>query len=119
MVASWFVLLFPTARRICLRDVKPVQASIVDDINQLLDHGAARSMVQVERSERPLHSQRLHEYIRSLPDATLLTSVCTGSPPMYPDDGALRLSRVVFGGGAADATTPTDPAAQGRHSRLL
>ena len=26
-----------------------------------------------------MYNQRLHEYIRSLPDATLLTSVCTGS----------------------------------------
>jgi transcriptional regulator GlxA family with amidase domain len=26
-----------------------------------------------------VYNQRLHEYIRSLPDATLLTSVCTGS----------------------------------------
>jgi transcriptional regulator GlxA family with amidase domain len=30
-------------------------------------------------TRQEVHNQRLHEYIRSLPDATLLTSVCTGS----------------------------------------
>ena len=30
-------------------------------------------------TRQEVYNQRLHEYIRSLPDATLLTSVCTGS----------------------------------------
>jgi transcriptional regulator GlxA family with amidase domain len=30
-------------------------------------------------TRQEMYNQRLHEYIRSLPDATLLTSVCTGS----------------------------------------
>jgi transcriptional regulator GlxA family with amidase domain len=30
-------------------------------------------------TRQEMHNERLHEYVRSLPDATLLTSVCTGS----------------------------------------
>ena len=30
-------------------------------------------------TRQEMHNRRLHEFVRSLPDATLLTSVCTGS----------------------------------------
>src|SRR5207245_8889069 len=30
-------------------------------------------------TRQELHNGRLHEYVRALPDSTLLTSVCTGS----------------------------------------
>jgi transcriptional regulator GlxA family with amidase domain len=30
-------------------------------------------------TRQEMHNERLHEYVRSLPEATLLTSVCTGS----------------------------------------
>src|SRR3954467_12458013 len=40
-------------------------------------------------TRQEMHNRRLHEFIRSLPQTTLLTSVCTGSW-IYGEDGTAR-----------------------------
>ena len=40
-------------------------------------------------TRQEMHNERLHEFVRALPDKTLITSVCTGSW-IYATDGAAR-----------------------------